>query len=92
MAVEILAANIPASPPGNELAGAAVRSLDPHQVKFVEACWRGYAATGDPAFAVSAHWSTTSPPRKCGGIKRTAAAPDRRARWLRQNPSPTSAG
>ena len=68
MAVEILAAHIPATdgaaalaqvhaehaalyagtkpvtqpgptgPPGGELAVAAVRSLDPHQVKLVEAC------------------------------------------------------
>ena len=26
---------------------AAVRSLDPHQVKLVEACRRGHAATGE---------------------------------------------
>jgi hypothetical protein len=38
----------PARPPGSELAAAAVRSLDPHQVKLVEACRRGHAATGDP--------------------------------------------
>ncbi len=44
----------PASPPGSELAVAAVRSLDPHQVKLVEACRRGHAATGDPAFAAAA--------------------------------------
>jgi hypothetical protein len=31
-----------------------VRSLDPHQVKLVEACQRGLAATGDPAFAAAA--------------------------------------
>jgi hypothetical protein len=42
------------SPPGSDLAVAAVRSLDPHQVKFVEACRRGHAATGDPAFAAAA--------------------------------------
>jgi hypothetical protein len=44
----------PASPPGGELAEAAVRSLDPHQVKLVEACRRELAATGDPAFAAAA--------------------------------------
>jgi hypothetical protein len=44
----------PARPPGRDLAGAAVRSLDPHQVKLVEACRRGHAATGDPAFAAAA--------------------------------------
>ena len=33
----------PASPPGSELAVAAVRSLDPYQVKLVEACQRGHA-------------------------------------------------
>ena len=31
-----------------------MRSLDPHQVKLVEACQRGLAATGDPAFAAAA--------------------------------------
>ncbi len=44
----------PASPLRGELAEAAVRSLDPHQVKLVEACQRGLAATGDPAFAAAA--------------------------------------
>ncbi len=37
---------------------AAVRSLDPHQVKLVEACRRGHAATGDPAFAAAAETVT----------------------------------
>jgi len=41
-----------------ELAVAAVRSLDPHQVKLVEACQRGHAATGDPAFAAAAETVT----------------------------------
>src|SRR5258708_39303883 len=44
----------PASPRGSELAVAAVRSLDPHQVKLVEACRRRHAATGGPAFAAAA--------------------------------------
>ena len=48
----------PASPPGGELTEAAVRSLDPHQVKLVEACRRGLAATGDPAFAAAAETVT----------------------------------
>jgi hypothetical protein len=48
----------PAGPPGGELTGAAVRSLDPHQVKLVEACQRGLAATGDPAFAAAAETVT----------------------------------
>jgi len=48
----------PASPPGGELAVAAVRSLDPHQVKLVEACQRGLAAIGDPAFAAAAETVT----------------------------------
>jgi hypothetical protein len=48
----------PASPPGSELTVAAVRSLDPHQVKLVEACQRGHAATGDPAFAAAAETVT----------------------------------
>jgi len=48
----------PASPHGSDLAAAAVRSLDPHQVKLVEACQRGLAATGDPAFAAAAETVT----------------------------------
>jgi hypothetical protein len=48
----------PASPPAGELTQAAVRSLDPHQVKLVEACRRGLAATGDPAFAAAAETVT----------------------------------
>jgi hypothetical protein len=48
----------PAGPPGGELTLAAVRSLDPHQVKLVEACQRGLAATGDPAFAAAAETVT----------------------------------
>jgi hypothetical protein len=48
----------PAGPPGGELTLAAVRSLDPHQVKLVEACRRGLAATGDPAFAAAAETVT----------------------------------
>jgi hypothetical protein len=88
MAVEILAAHIPATdgaaalahvraehaamyaaaepvtrphpvrPPAGELTAAAVRSLDPHQVKLVEACRRGHTATGDPAFAAAAETVT----------------------------------
>ena len=48
----------PASAAGIELTLAAVRSLDPHQVKLVEACQRGLAATGDPAFAAAAQTVT----------------------------------
>jgi hypothetical protein len=48
----------PASPRNDELALAAVHSLDPHQVKLVEACRRGFAATGDPAFAAAAQTVT----------------------------------
>ena len=48
----------PACPQGTELVQAAVSSLDPHQVKLVEACRRGLAATGDPAFAVAAQTVT----------------------------------
>ena len=46
------------SPPGSELAVAAARSLDPHQVKLVEACRRGHEATGEPAFAAAAETVT----------------------------------
>lgn len=48
----------PASRPGGDLAVAAVRSLDPHQVKLVEACQRGHTATGDPVFAAAAETVT----------------------------------
>jgi hypothetical protein len=48
----------PAGPPDSALAAAAVTSLDPHQVKLVEACRRGHAATGDPAFAAAAQTVT----------------------------------
>jgi hypothetical protein len=37
-----------------DLADAAVASGDAHAVKLVEACRRGLAATGDPAFAAAA--------------------------------------
>jgi hypothetical protein len=57
-ATEPVTQHYPASPPGSVLAAAAVRSLDPHQVKLVEACQRGYAATGDPAFAAAAETVT----------------------------------
>jgi hypothetical protein len=59
--VEPVAEPRPASPPGGELTEAAVRSLDAHQVKLVEACRRGFAATGDPAFA-AARLSAGGPP------------------------------
>jgi hypothetical protein len=48
----------PASTRGSDLAVAAVTSLDPHQVKLVEACRRGHAATSDPAFAAAAEMVT----------------------------------
>jgi hypothetical protein len=51
----------PVGPPGGELTAAAVRSLDPHQVKLVEACRRGLAANGDPAFAAAAETVTGLP-------------------------------
>ena len=38
----------------DELARAAAASRDPHEVKLVEACRRGTAITGDPAFAAAA--------------------------------------
>ena len=48
----------PGGPRGSDLTAVAVRSLDPHQVKLVEACRRGLAATGDPAFAAAAETVT----------------------------------
>src|SRR5215471_2060433 len=59
--VEPVAEPHPASPPGGELTAAAVHSLDPHQVKLVEACQRGLAATDDPAFAAAAETVTGLP-------------------------------
>ena len=56
--VEPVAEPNPGSPPGGQLTAAAVHSLDPHQVKLVEACQRGHAATGDPAFAAAAETVT----------------------------------
>ncbi|MBO0731449.1 MAG: DUF4243 domain-containing protein [Acidimicrobiaceae bacterium] len=37
-----------------ELAKAAAASRDPHQVKLVEACLRGFSATSEPVFAAAA--------------------------------------
>jgi hypothetical protein len=42
----------------DQLARVAADSRDPHQVKLVEACRRGYAATGDPIFAAAAETVT----------------------------------
>ena len=40
--------------PCDELGRAAASSRDPHQVKLVEACKRGFESTGDPVFAAAA--------------------------------------
>jgi hypothetical protein len=48
----------PSTAPGAQLIPAAVHSLDPHQVKLVEACQRGLAASHDPAFAAAAQTVT----------------------------------
>ncbi len=42
----------------DELARAATKSHDPHQVKLVEACRRGLAVTGDPVFSAAAETVT----------------------------------
>jgi hypothetical protein len=42
----------------DRLARVAADSRDPHQVKLVEACRRGYAATGDAIFAAAAETVT----------------------------------
>jgi hypothetical protein len=44
--------------PDAELAESAAKSGDPHQVKLVEACRRGFAATKDPGFAAAAETVT----------------------------------
>jgi hypothetical protein len=48
----------PAGAPTRELALAAEASLDPHQVKLVEACRRGLRLSGDPVFAAAAEMVT----------------------------------
>jgi Questin oxidase-like len=45
---------VPAGASGRRLAVAAEASLDPHQVKLVEACRRGSQLSGDPVFAAAA--------------------------------------
>lgn len=47
--------------PSNELARAAAASGDPHQVKLVEACLRGFESTGDAVFATAAATVTRLP-------------------------------
>jgi hypothetical protein len=49
---------VPTGAPDRELAVAAEASLDPHQVKLVEACRRGQALSGDPVFAAAAETVT----------------------------------
>jgi hypothetical protein len=46
--------------PGDQLARVAADSRDPHQVKLVEACRRGYAASGDATFVAAAETVTGS--------------------------------
>jgi hypothetical protein len=48
----------PAGASDDRLARVAADSRDPHQVKLVEACRRGYAATGDPIFGAAAETVT----------------------------------
>jgi Questin oxidase-like len=52
------AAAQPAGAPSRALAVAAEASLDPHQVKLVEACRRGLELSGDPVFAAAAETVT----------------------------------
>jgi hypothetical protein len=54
---------VPAGAPSRELAVAAEASLDPHQVKLVEACRRGLQLSGDPVFAAAAEIVTGVPER-----------------------------
>jgi hypothetical protein len=48
----------PAGAPDDELARVAEASLDPHQVKLVEACRRGLQLSGDQVFAAAAETVT----------------------------------
>jgi hypothetical protein len=52
------AAPQPNGAPEQALAVAAEASLDPHQVKLVEACRRGLELSGDPVFAAAAETVT----------------------------------
>jgi hypothetical protein len=55
----------PAGPPRDwdpDVADRAAASHDPHQIKLVEACQRGFAARGDPAFADAARIVTRRVP------------------------------
>jgi hypothetical protein len=45
----------------DEVVSAAADSFDPHQVKLVEACRRGFRATGDGSFAAAARLVTGRP-------------------------------
>jgi hypothetical protein len=45
-----------------DVAEHAAASHDPHQIKLVEACQRGFAASGDPAFARAARTVTQPVP------------------------------
>jgi hypothetical protein len=47
-----------ATPWSGDLAGMASASYDPHQVKLVEACRRGFEITGDRTFVVAAETVT----------------------------------
>jgi hypothetical protein len=44
----------------DDVADAASRSYDPHQVKLVEACRRGFGITGDVGFIVAAETATST--------------------------------
>jgi hypothetical protein len=48
----------PAGASGQDLARVAEASLDPHQVKLVEACRRGFQLSGDQVFAAAAETVT----------------------------------
>ncbi len=52
---------VPAGAESQQLAVAAEASLDPHQVKLVEACRRGLQVSGDPVFAAAAEIVTGVP-------------------------------
>jgi questin oxidase-like protein len=41
-----------------QFAQRAIRTFDPHEIKLVEACWRGLKLTGDPHFIAAARLVT----------------------------------
>jgi len=63
----------------NEADAAASQSYDPHQIKLVEACRRGFELTGDNGFAVAAQTVTSSGQEREEGARTSTWPP---ASWV----------